>query len=190
MPDSDPVPPARRKTIRRSEDWQLRKQIDRHIKLFHIGQTITSEMNFDVLFDLIAGQMKRIMKVERCSVFLVDSKGTGLTAFVSTDLKKNEINIPNDQGVAGWVFQNKRPLIVADAYRDERFYPDIDKLTGFKTRNIVCVPLINREKETIGTLQVLNKISGDFFTPLTPSCTLPKNPTISMPGARASTCCG
>ena len=54
MPDSDLVPPKRRKTIRRSEDRQFRKQIDRHIKLFHIGQIITSEMNFDVLFDLIA----------------------------------------------------------------------------------------------------------------------------------------
>jgi len=162
MPDSDSIQPTRRKTIRRSEDWQLRKQIDRHIKLFHIGQTITSEMDFDVLFDLIADQMKRVMDVERCSVFLEDQKGTGLTAFVSTDLKKNEISIPNDQGVAGWVFQNKRPLIISDAYRDERFYPDIDKLTGFTTRNMVCVPLINRKKETIGTLQVLNKNSGDF----------------------------
>ncbi len=162
MPDSDLVPPKRRKTIRRSEDRQFRKQIDRHIKLFHIGQIITSEMNFDVLFDLIADQMKGIMNAERCSVFLEDEKGTGLTAFVSTDLKRNEINIPKHQGVAGWVFKNKLPLIVSDAYRDERFYPDIDKLTGFKTRNIVCVPLINRKKETIGTLQVLNKNSGDF----------------------------
>ena len=162
MPDSDCIPPKRRKTIRRSEDWQLRKQIDRHIKLFHIGQLITSEMNFDVLFDLIADQTKRIMDSERCSVFLEDGKGTGLTAFVSTDLKRNEINIPNNQGVAGWVFKNKIPLIVSDAYHDERFYPDIDKLTGFKTRNIVCVPLVNREKETIGTLQALNKTSGEF----------------------------
>ena len=76
MPDSDPIQPTRRKTIRRSDDWQLRKQIDRHIKLFHIGQTITSEMNFDVLFDLIADQMKRVMDVERCSVFLEDQKGS------------------------------------------------------------------------------------------------------------------
>ncbi len=74
MPDSDLAPPKRRKTIRRSEDRQLRKQVDRHIKLFHIGQIITSEMNFDVLFDLIADQMKRIMNAERCSVFLEDEK--------------------------------------------------------------------------------------------------------------------
>jgi len=162
MPDSDIVTPTRRKTFRRSGDWQLRKQIDRHIKLFQIGQIITSEMNFDVLFDLIADQTKRIMNSERCSVFLENEKGRGLTAFVSTDLKRNEINIPNNRGVAGWVFKNKIPLIVSDAYHDERFYPDIDELTGFKTRNIICVPLVNRKEETIGTLQALNKNSGEF----------------------------
>jgi signal transduction histidine kinase len=162
MPDSDLVTPKRRKTFRRSEDLQLRKQIDRHIKLFHIGQIITSEMNFDILFDLIADQTKRIMDSERCSVFLENAKGAGLTAFVSTDLKRNEINIPNNRGVAGWVFKNKIPLIISDAYNDERFYPDIDKLTGFKTRNIICVPLVNRKEETIGTLQALNKNSGEF----------------------------
>jgi hypothetical protein len=88
MPESDLHPPKRRKTFRRSEDWQLRKQTDRHIKLFSIGQLITSEMNFDVLFDLIADQAKMIMDAERCSVFLADEPGTRLTAFVSTLLTK------------------------------------------------------------------------------------------------------
>jgi len=161
MLDSESIP-KRRKAIRRSEDRQLRKQIDRHIKLFHIGQIITSEINFEALFDLIADQTKGILDAARCSVFLENETGTGLTAFMSTDLKKNEINIPSDKGVAGWVFRNKAPVIISDAYLDERFYPDIDRLTGFKTRDIICVPLINRKKETIGTLQALNKISGEF----------------------------
>ena len=43
----------------------------------------------------------------------------------------------------------------------KRCYPGIDQITGFKTKNIVCVPLINRKKECLGTLQVLNKKSGD-----------------------------
>ena len=154
--------PKRRQTVRRQEDRQLRKQINRHIQLFGVGQVITSEMNFDTLFDVIADQTNRIMDSERCSVFLADEKGTQLTAFVSTDLKKNEITIPSSQGVVGWVFCHRLPLIVADAYNDMRFYPDIDQKTGFKTKNILCVPLVNRNEECIGTLQALNKHSGDF----------------------------
>jgi K+-sensing histidine kinase KdpD len=154
--------PRRRTTVRRTEDRLLRKQVDHYIQLFHIGQFITSEINFDTLFDVIAEQTNQIMNTERCSVFLVDEKGAELTAFVSTDLKKNEIKIPCNQGVAGWVYCNKLPLNVPDVYTDSRFYPGIDQLTGFKTKNILCVPLVNRKEECIGTLQALNKKSGDF----------------------------
>ena len=100
MPDIESTQPRRRTTVRRSEDRLLRKQTDRYIQLFHIGQFITSEINFDTLFDVIAEQTNQMMNTERCSVFLADENGTELTAFVSTDLKKNEIKIPCDQGVA------------------------------------------------------------------------------------------
>jgi len=162
MPGIELNPPRRRTTVRRAEDRLLRKQIDRYIQLFHIGQFITSAINFDTLFDVIAEQTNQIMNTERCSVFLVDENGIELTAFVSTDLKKDEIKIPCNQGVAGWVYSNKLPLIVPDVHKDPRFYPAIDQITGFNTKNILCVPLVNRKEACIGTLQALNKKSGDF----------------------------
>mgnify|MGYP003572243995 FL=1 len=154
--------PRRRTTVRRTEDRLLRKQIDRYFQLFHIGQFITSAINFDTLFDVIAEQTQQIMNTERCSVFLANDKGTELKAFVSTDLKKNEITIPCHQGVAGWVYCNKLPLKIPDVHTDTRFYPGIDQITGFNTKNILCVPLVNRKEVCIGTLQALNKKSGDF----------------------------
>ena len=102
--------PKRRTAFRRKEDRLLRKQIDTYIKLFNIGQVITSEMNFDALFDVIADQTNRILDSQRCSVFLIDDKGTYLTTFVSTDIKRNEIRIPCSHGIAGWVFSNQLPL--------------------------------------------------------------------------------
>jgi adenylate cyclase len=65
--------------------------------------------------------------------------------------------MPKNSGVAGWVYSNKTPLIVPNAYSDPRFYPGIDEKTGFKTKNILCVPLINRDYKCIVTLQALNK---------------------------------
>jgi signal transduction histidine kinase len=53
-------------------------------------------------------------------------------------------------------------LIINDPYNDQRFLPDIDKKTGSQTRNILCIPLINRKQECIGTLQTLNKKVKDF----------------------------
>ena len=154
--------PKRRTAFRRKEDRLLRKQVDTYIKLFNIGQVITSEMNFDALFDVIADQTNMILDSQRCSIFLIDEKGNYLTTFVSTDIKRDEIRIPCSQGVAGWVFSNQLPLLVENAYSDSRFYPGIDQITGFKTTNILYVPLINRKKECIGTFQALNKKSGNF----------------------------
>jgi class 3 adenylate cyclase len=63
--------------------------------------------------------------------------------------------------VVGWVFKNSLPAIINSAYMDPRFCADVDKKSGFRTSNIICVPLFNRKKECIGALQTLNR-GGDF----------------------------
>jgi class 3 adenylate cyclase len=132
------------------------------MQIYHVGQIITSEINMDVLFELIIDQTNQIMGTERGSVFLYDEKTTELWSLVATGMEKNKIRIPSDYGVAGSVFQSKTPLIINDAYNDPRFYVEIDKLSGFQTKNILCIPLINRKGHCIGSLQALNKNSGDF----------------------------
>lgn len=145
-----------------TEDNIFKDQIRRQKMLLELGQIITSEINLEALFDLIMRQTNLIMNTELCSVFMFDKEKEELWSLVSTDLEKDEIRIPANQGITGWVFQDKTPLIINDAYSDPRFSSDVDKKTGFRTRNILCIPLINREKECIGTLQTLNKKTGDF----------------------------
>jgi len=152
----------KRSIDRREEDRMTHDQIFRHEMLFDLGQMITSEMNLDALFELIIEQINQFMRAERCSLFLYDAQKDQLWSLVSTELKRNEIRIPSSYGVAGWVFQNKTPLISNDPYKDSHFLPDVDKKTGFRTRNILCIPLINRKQECIGTLQILNKKERDF----------------------------
>jgi signal transduction histidine kinase len=147
---------------RRKEDWLLRDHLHRHTHLFHVGQIITSEINMDVLFEVITDQTNQIMDTERCTVFLYDDKSHHLWSLVATGMKKKEISIPLDYGIAGWVFTNKTALIVNDAYHDPRFYSEIDKRLGFTTKNVLCIPLINRQRQCIGTIEALNKGSGDF----------------------------
>jgi signal transduction histidine kinase len=153
----------KRNISRRAEDRMTHDQIYRHEMLFDLGQMITSEMNLDALFELIIEQINQFMRTERCSLFLYDAQKDHLWSLVSTELKRNEIRIPSSYGVAGWVFQNKTPLISNDPYNDSRFLPDVDKITGFRTRNILCIPLINRKQECIGALQILNKKERDFI---------------------------
>ena len=153
----------RKRTVgRRAEDFLVRDRIDHQRRLLHVGQIITSEMNLEVLLPLIMEQSNSIMDTQRSSIFLHDAKSHELWSLVATDIKRNEIRIRETYGIAGWVFQHRMPAIVHDSYSDPRFNPEVDQKTGFHTKNILCVPLINREKVCIGSLQALNKNKGDF----------------------------
>ena len=153
---------SQRKSIRRSEDRALNKIVNQYSELFHIGQIITSEIDYDVLFDVIIKQTNKVMGVERCSIFLLDEKGEMLNAFASAGVGELAIQVPKSRGIAGWVFNNREPAIVNNVYEDTRFYPEIDKKSGLRTHNILCVPLINRKNKCIGALEIVNKKNGEF----------------------------
>lgn len=141
---------------------RLAYQLEQHRMLLELGRTIVSEMDMDALFKVIMDQTRRFMDTEKCSVFIFDAQNKELWSRVSTDLKTNEIRFPASTGIAGWVFQNQEPLLVNDAYTDPRFYREVDRKTKAKTRNILCLPLCSRPGECIGTVQVINKNSGNF----------------------------
>ena len=162
MTDSDQQNALERACGRRKEDWLLRDLLYRHKQLLSFGQVITSEMNLEVLFEVIMIQTNQIMDTQRSTVFLYDDESGQLWSLVATSMKKNEIRIPADYGVAGSVFKNRAPLIINDVYNDPRFYSEVDKKSGFRTNNIICIPLINKKGKCIGTLQALNRNSGDF----------------------------
>ena len=148
--------------LRRAEDRQVRDRLSRYEKIFHVGQIITSEMNLDTLFEVIMDETNQIMGTQRSTVLLHDERTDELWSLVATGMDRNEIRISSDFGVAGWVFQNRTPLIINDAYKDPRFYSQVDKKSGFHTQNMLCVPLVNRTGKCIGALQTLNKKLGEF----------------------------
>ena len=152
----------RSSTGRREEDRSIRRRVRRFKKAFHVGQVITSEIDRDLLFEVIIHQTNEVMETERSTVFLHDDKTNQLWSLVGVGLKKREIRIPSDYGVSGWVFQHQTPVTVNDAYKDPRFYSEVDKKSRFRTKNIICIPLINWAGQCIGALQSLNKNSGDF----------------------------
>ena len=73
-----------------------------------------------------------------------------------------EIRLPNNAGIAGSVFTSGKTMNIPHAYADLRFNPAFDKQTGYFTRSILCVPIINKEGKVIGCTQVLNKSGGKF----------------------------
>ena len=129
-----------------------------------LSQLFDLEGKIDTMLSVSMYYLNQFMDSERSSIWLFQHWNQKLTIFSSLDLEKNEIRIPKSCGVAGWVFVNREPAVVNNAYEDNRFYRKVDDITRFHTRNIVCTPLLDYKDHCLGTLQSLNKKTGDFTT--------------------------
>jgi len=106
----------------------------------------------------------KLINCEATSLLFVNDETGGLYFDValgaSSSLMKT-IQLARGEGIAGWVAENSKPLIVKDAQNDPRRYQDADKKSGFVTRNMLCVPIVSNSS-TLGVLQALNKRNGAF----------------------------
>jgi Nif-specific regulatory protein len=135
--------------------------IDRFVTLLDICQRINSEKNFDELLSIIAGEAAKLVDAERATIFLLDPDAKELWAKVALGTEEI-IRFDARLGIAGAVIKTGKTMNVEDAYNSPLFYTAIDNITGFQTRNILCVPIRNYRREIIGVFQVLNKRDGRF----------------------------
>ncbi len=73
-----------------------------------------------------------------------------------------EIRLPIGKGLAGFVAEKGETILIPDTYADPRFNPEIDKQSGYRTRNMLCMPMKNKDGKLIGVFQLLNKKEGAF----------------------------
>jgi class 3 adenylate cyclase len=149
---------------RRKEDRELWEAYKNYQQLLEVGQLIISEMHLDDLFGVIIAQTNRILGTERSTLFLYEEESDTLWSLVATGVDNGEIRIKSDQGIAGWSFQRQTVVQVDDVYADDRFSDAYDRVSGFRTRNLLCLPICNRQGDRIGVIQALNKTGGDFVT--------------------------
>lgn len=140
----------------------LRTSVDRLSRLMKVGAAISSELDLDALLRTISQTTSHLLGAERSTVFLVDRSRNELWSRVAEGLDRQEIRIPLAAGIAGTAASSGTPIRISDAYTDPRFNPEVDKRTGYRTRNILCAPMRNARGQVIGVFQVLNKRGGDF----------------------------
>ncbi len=126
-------------------------------KLLDLCDRINSEKNLSELLLLIAKETADLLEADKASVFLLDREENELWSIATLDNK--EIRFDARLGIAGKVISTGKSLRIDDVYEDTRFYKGVDTKTNYKTKNILVVPLINQNNETMGTFQALNKKS-------------------------------
>jgi adenylate cyclase len=131
------------------------------VRLLEITQALAGELNLDALIQRILSAAADLLDAERATLFVYDPKTDELWSRYAAGLGSGEIRIPSHQGIAGAVFSSGHTENIVDAYADERFGRVVDIHTGYHTRNILCMPIVNKVGARIGVTQVLNK-KGDL----------------------------
>lgn len=136
-------------------------RLDQLLLLLDVCRFMGHENNLDRLLIYIAEQGRRALQADRCSIFLLDESLGEIWSKVQLGEDKI-IRFPRGSGVAGRCIDSGQAVMISDAYNSKSFNAEIDKATGYRTRNILCVPMANLDGKTIGCLQLLNKLEGMF----------------------------
>jgi len=153
---------SRIKQIKSGEKFTAAAHNDPLVSLVKIGRSITALTDINVLLKVIAEETKNAMQADRCTVFIYDKEKNELWSKVALGMDSEEIRFPADKGLAGYVVKTGETLNIEDAYNDLRFNKDVDLKTGYRTKTILCMPIMNNNQEIIGAFQVLNKSEGVF----------------------------
>lgn len=161
-----------------SKSKVLDEKLDYQNNLLSLIKIFQELGNFNVLQDLldfIIKSVTNILNADRSTLFLMDHDSQELFSNIAEGMGGKEIRFPVGKGIAGAVARTRETILIPDAYNDDRFNPEVDKKTGYRTRNILCMAMCNIENKVIGVIQVLNKNEGDFseqdVTLLTGFCT-------------------
>ncbi len=115
------------------------------------------------LLEQIADVATDLLACDRASIFVHDQERNELVACPALGVDSGTLRIPDDAGIVGDVIRSGQAVQVDDVTTDERFNPEVDKETGYTTRNLLCVPLRDGEGEIMGAFELINRLEGHFY---------------------------
>ncbi len=140
-----------------------RKELETLLKF---SALINSSLNIKQVLNYAMQWAEEFMHAEASTVYELDKEKSELFVRIARGDKKDavkDIRLNLGEGIAGHVVKTGQPMVVQDVTKEKIFSDKFDRKTGFKTRSLICVPLLLREKP-VGALQVLNKRSGKPFS--------------------------
>jgi len=106
------------------------------------------------------------LKARDGSIAMIDPETNELVFLIVQGGVRNQLTgfrMAADAGIAGWVLDENKPVIVDNPRQDWRFSMRVDEKFSFATRSIMCLP-IYRQNQPAGVLNLLNKRKGQSFS--------------------------
>lgn len=134
------------------------KYANEYAKLTEFGRELLGKNSLEEGLPFISKYIKEVINADRCSIFMNDIEKKELWTTLADGTDK--ITIPSNQGIIGETVKTAQPIMTNDAYSHPNFLPEVDIQTGYKTKNVITIPIFNYNKEVLGVLQLLNKEGG------------------------------
>jgi putative methionine-R-sulfoxide reductase with GAF domain len=147
--------------VRRQNLFSQRSVERMHLLLETVNHLLATP-SLDQRLRILGEATARLVNAERATIFLIDEARGELWSKLALGEEQAEIRIPLGSGIAGSVAQTGKIVNLADPYKDPRFNPDVDRRTGFTTRNLLTMPMTDGGGRLVGVFQVLNKRGGPF----------------------------
>lgn len=142
----------------------MNSKMEKLHRLIEAAKVVNSTFDIDKLLSIILDIAVRTVKADRGTLYLIDENKHELWSKVLQCTELVEIRLPIGIGIAGKVAETGEIINISDAYTDVRFNPDIDKITGYQTKSILCMPMRNKDGKILGVLQLLNKENSAFMS--------------------------
>lgn len=139
-----------------------RRRVGQLKTILSIAAEIVSVPDVEGLLERIAVDATKLLACDRASIFLWDREHNELVGRPALGVPGGILRLPEKTGIVGEVLQTGKVVRVDDAYAEPRFSQKVDKASGYKTRNLMCVPLVGGDRQTRGVFEVINKLDGSF----------------------------
>lgn len=145
---------------------QLLEQITREFRHFLRAIDLINndelELLLEQVLEALTFKIGQVLQADRTTIFLIDEEKGQLWSKIaqSESARPLEIRLPISAGIAGHVAMTGEGLNIPDAYSHPLFNRDIDRQTGYQTRNILCMPILDTKSQVVAVVQLLNK-AGD-----------------------------
>ncbi|KAH0795966.1 3'5'-cyclic nucleotide phosphodiesterase family protein [Histomonas meleagridis] len=130
--------------------------------LLQTAESLSRQTSICVLVDTILKNACSLIGAERASLFTIDETKTHLISKVAQGTDKSLL-LPINAGIAGHVATTGEIINIADVYEDSRFNSSIDKMTGYRTKSLLTIPVNDQNGNIIAVVQLMNKLNSESF---------------------------
>lgn len=136
---------------------------EKYIQIIDAGLSLLKITNVDELTHEIVKQATELINADRSIIFIINEDDKMLEAKINSgDNETTDLKIPLNDSIIGLCALRNKIVIIDDASKDDRFNPIYDEVFNYKTKNLLVVPIADKDENVVAVLELINSNDETF----------------------------